>query len=559
MKHLLPLMLAFCLQSSFAQFTIDTLQNTVVHNLPGSEQSVPLSVTTSDGKTYISWFDISSGSYVLRMQLLDAAGNAMWGPGGIVVSSYPQSTALFRYDLAIDNEDNAVVAFQDERSGDLRVVVYKLNTSGTQLWGSAGVALNDSTASGLGPRITVTGNNNVIVAWGASIGSSKWISFQKISPSGNILWSKRIIGTVKYSRAVMVPSGTDGFQMLYVQETGNFPGVSTMFAQRFDGNGNGIWPAPVQVSTKTIQFFFFPEIVSDGAGGFLIAFTGPNPSNPAQNDVFAQRVDSAGNKWNLTGNAAATQPGDIRMTGHFLRHAPTGQFFVTLQVTDPSQGQSGIALQGFDSAGNVLLGPNGILLKPVSATYHLPFGLADAGNGLICIYEEGSGFGTKLLKAFKTDYSGSLVWSYDPVVSNFPCNHDDLSTGRFRNNQVVFVWEDDRLNPGSDLGIYTQNMTGDGQFGNITGLENRPQPLSLQVFPNPGVNPSIVFSHPFAGTGLLRIFSTEGRLVYERDLQITAGDNRIQPIVELEEGLYQIEIVTPAGRSLGKWLNQYNR
>ena len=559
MKHLFTLLLALSLQTSLAQFTIDTLQNTVIHNLPGSEQSVPLSATTSDGKTYISWFDISPGSYVLRMQLLDAGGNPLWGggAGGIVVSSFPQNTALFRYDLIVDNEDNAVVAFQDERSGDLRVVVYKLNTAGTLLWGNAGVALNDSTASGMAPRLCVTSNNNIIVAWAASIGSAKWLSFQKLNSAGNILWSKRIIGTAKYSRAVMVPSGSDGFVMQYVQETGNFPGLtSTLFAQRFDSGGNGLWSSPVQVSTKTIQFFFFPEIVSDGAGGYYIAFTSSNPVIPSQNDVFAQRVDSAGNRWNTLGVQAASLTNDIRMTGSFIYNTTNSRFFTTIQVTDPSQSQSGIALQGFDASGNVVLGPNALLIKPVSATYHLPMGLVDAGNGLICVYEEGSGFGTKLLKAFKADYNGSLLWSYDPVVSNFPCNHDDLSAGKFKNNQAVFVWEDDRQAIGSDLGIYTQNITGDGLFGVFTGLADSQQPGALQVYPNPSEKPQVVFSHPVASTGLLRIFSAEGRVVYEKELDITAGNNRFQPDENFGQGLYQIEIISSAGRIVAKWMNR---
>ncbi len=106
-----------------AQFADDTLNNLTVHDFLGSEQATPLSASTSDGKTYISWFDISSGSYVLRMQLLDANGVALWPSGGVVVSDFPQSTAIFRYDLKVDMTDYAVVAFQDQRSGEMKPVV----------------------------------------------------------------------------------------------------------------------------------------------------------------------------------------------------------------------------------------------------------------------------------------------------------------------------------------------------------------------------------------------------------------------------------------------------
>ena len=71
MKNILLLLLMTFSLSASAHFTNDTLGNTVIHELNGSDQSVPLTATTSDGKTYISWFDNSTGQYTLRMQLLD--------------------------------------------------------------------------------------------------------------------------------------------------------------------------------------------------------------------------------------------------------------------------------------------------------------------------------------------------------------------------------------------------------------------------------------------------------------------------------------------------------
>ena len=101
--------------NSNAQWTSNTLLNTKVRDSVGTEEATPLSATTADGKTYISYFESYSGSYRLRMQLLDPSGNKLWAPEGIVVSAFPQSSALFRYDLKVDRNSNAVVAFQDIR------------------------------------------------------------------------------------------------------------------------------------------------------------------------------------------------------------------------------------------------------------------------------------------------------------------------------------------------------------------------------------------------------------------------------------------------------------
>src|SRR5580765_4842504 len=97
---------------SFAQWTADSTQNTIVRDNSGTEEVTPLIASLTDGSTYVSWFESVNSSYELRMQLLDPNGFALWDPAGLVVSDYPQSSALYRYDLKTDNEGNAVVGFQ---------------------------------------------------------------------------------------------------------------------------------------------------------------------------------------------------------------------------------------------------------------------------------------------------------------------------------------------------------------------------------------------------------------------------------------------------------------
>ena len=113
------------------QWTADTLQNTVVRDDALQPAVTPLMCDGPNGSTYISWFETQGGQYVLKMQLLDVDGYAQWPADGLLISSHPQNSALFRYDLAADNDGNAIVAFQDERTGQLDIVVYKIAPDGT--------------------------------------------------------------------------------------------------------------------------------------------------------------------------------------------------------------------------------------------------------------------------------------------------------------------------------------------------------------------------------------------------------------------------------------------
>ncbi len=547
-------LLSFLLMTGFAsaQFSSDSTLNYAIHDLAGSEQSVPLTAATSSGNTYVSWFDISSGQYNLKMQLLDIDGMPLWGQGGIVISSYPQNSAIFRYDLEVDQENNAIVAFQDERTGTLQVVAYKITPTGSSAWGN-GIVLQDSTSDGLSPRITTTAANDVIIAWNASLGSSKWVSYAKLSSGGQLHWIKRIWNNQKYSRAVMLPAGTSGFQMLYVQETGNFPGVTcTMYLQRFDSSGTAQWPVPVQVSTKTISFFFFPDIISDGQDGIYIAFNTGHPSNPMMNDVYAQHIDSAGVVWSATGTECANSATEHKTVGGFTTNTTGTELYVALQVLNSSQSNSGISLQRLDAAGNNQLGANAMTLRPISASYYLPVGIVDEQNGVMIAYVLG-GFGAQTIHGLKTDYSGLAMWGYDPAISAALSNKDDVSCGPYMNGQSVLVWFDDRIGGG----IYTQNISANGTFGPNVGLEEQTMIQHAVLFPNPSASPKLRFEADRSAIGELVVYSICGQQLYASGIKMSTGTNLFQMPGNLAAGTYLVK-VNVDGEQIwcGRWISE---
>ncbi|MBL0342540.1 MAG: hypothetical protein IPP71_17550 [Bacteroidetes bacterium] len=278
MRYLLVLLFSLSNLPLNAQWSNNLLSNTEVKDSIGFEESVPLSATTSTGKTYISYFAQYNGNYQMRLQLLDSSGNKLFGQAGLLVSNNPQSTAIFRYDLKTDANDNAIIAFQDIRSGGaLNIVTYKIDEQGNFLWGSNGILLVDPVSTeGLGPKIGFTNAGNVIIAWNASSSNSSWVALQKLTSTGTLTWANtlRVIDSSfikKYTRPTLIPVDTDDFALLYVEQTGFGLGVSNMYAQRYNAFGGSVWSTPVHVSTKTISFFYFCEAISDGAGGFLSA------------------------------------------------------------------------------------------------------------------------------------------------------------------------------------------------------------------------------------------------------------------------------------------------
>ena len=65
--------------NSFSQWSNNSAVNLTVCDTTG-EQALAKIGSTSDGGTYIAWFDNRSGSYAVYLQRLDPLGNKMWTP-----------------------------------------------------------------------------------------------------------------------------------------------------------------------------------------------------------------------------------------------------------------------------------------------------------------------------------------------------------------------------------------------------------------------------------------------------------------------------------------------
>ena len=540
---------------SFGQWTNDINLNTEVSDIAGSEQSVPHSVTTSDGLTYISWFDNSNGTYRFRMQLLDAKGIKLWEPDGKIVSDKAQNTAIYRYDLKLDHQDNAIVAFQDERTGQLQVVAYKLDKSGNQLWGNDGISLIDTSSSeGLGPTIGVIDNDDVIIAWNADDNTNKWIAFNKLSSNGVIQWDslhrvKDATASKKYSRPSIIAAKSVGFYMLYAEEGGGF-GLppSTMFTQLYKPDGTTYWQIPMAVSTKKIPFFFFPEPVSDNNAGYYIAYNTSNPDVTSLGDVYVQRITTTGVLFGADGVQACNSSSNFKSLSGSVYIENKDQLWVLVRMQDVNQSLSGVYVQAIKGNSAAVFPGNGKELLPVDANFYIPVEIGNSNDGLVIIYTE-STVTNDLIKSVKIDYTGINQWNPKVVPLSIPNGTKfNISLGGFVNNQAVIVWQDSRI----DYGIYAQNITSEG----TTNIPNLNIPgMYVSLFPNPSIEPKLYFDLKEKENLHITVNSISGNVLSNQDIHLDAGLNSTAIINKnLASGTYLINIISTKGTKTLKWI-----
>ncbi len=506
--------------SAAGQWSADSLQNLEVCDLSG-EQSLPKVATTSDGGCFVSWFDSRSGSYCLYLQRIDAGGNELFDPDGLLISDHSQQSWLVDYDMAVDGGDNAVIVFSDTRNtpDELDVSAYMISSEGTFLWGADGVCLSDpsETSFEAAPTVAVTPDGNSIFAWGVS-GSDDTITFQKLSPDGDRLWGDWGISVVDPSGDLsmpnVVPSGQDDAIVLYKRSTGSYPYQTTvLYAGLLDASGPWGWSegSVLVYDSGHMSPWTVPGIVSDGEGGAVMSWY--DSVDLSTFEVWVQHIDSAGNLFFPPNGAQASTNSNNRlhMYPSAIYNPGDGFTYVFWVETNDNQNMFGVYGQKFSSTGNRLWIESGAQLVSLGSSQISFVSLLGDPDGMYVAYLRGSGITS--VRTHRILYNGWQEWGPVTLSAASMGGKDDLVLSPGCWGSGILAWCDYR----EDYGIYAQNINPDGTMGLPTGIPSGSggQVPVLSILDNPAVRGSVavLFSTPAPGEVSLRIYDLSGRIV----------------------------------------------
>ncbi|MCX6304345.1 MAG: carboxypeptidase regulatory-like domain-containing protein [Bacteroidetes bacterium] len=460
------LLFAVCLLSlnGFSQWSTNPAVNNVICSL-SNDQAIPKIATCANGDTYVGYFSSESGNYNVRLQRLDALGNILWAPNGILISANTQETWLTDWDMTCDAANHAILAFNDIRLGNTNVVAYRISPSGSFIWGANGIMLSNSSAFNVAPKVVATAAGNIVVAWSAD----NVIIMQKISPAGALLWGSAGItlssaNTLNWPQ--LMPVGTDEVILKYFDDSGP-PNAPTrhVFAQRYSSTGTAVWGSAAVISlaggiSAWTQIFPF---INDGSDGFYIAWHDDRDNNQRAS-VFVQHVSSTGA---VLYPANGVEASNLSSMNHYYPQLalPPGSsdVFVYWNEMNSLQSQWGIFGQKINAAGAVQWGSGGMTFIPVSTTDVYPYEARNSPTDMVLIYEEYIGGVNGMIKAMRISPAGAFLWSpaqKDICTVNSEKVHPVVN--EFGNNQWIVAWEDNR---GPDFDIIAQNIQLDGSLG----------------------------------------------------------------------------------------------
>lgn len=529
--------------------------NSIVKDSIGAYEGNPHATLHPDyGQTYVTWFNSDTmgqtATFDFRVQILDSLGDFLLPTSGLVLNSNRIHEYTNHYDIEVDNLNNLITATVDERAGTgiLNIVANKIGNSGNFIWPDSGLRLIDSLSiGGFDPEIGILSTNESVVVWNAKGISKNWIAFQKITTTGNLAWNnspKRIIDSSivsSFSRPQIVPLANDEFIILYVCENGT-PVNYKIYAQRFNSDGDPLWPNPILISSKQTDNYNYPAIVSDGSTGAYISFFSFDSLYHPEG-MYAQHIDGNGNIWStdkmLTGAFSHSYPPILRFENGM-------QYPIVLYVVGgPSMVMN---IQSFDSAGNFILDPNGVPISTQSIS-DTPYDIRCTGDGMIIIYGS-TYYGWNDFEAVKIDFAGNFLWTPNIIYvsynerEKYPWINMTPAIQIPGSERMFIVWADGR----TDEGIYQWNLNSDGSTvrANINTIHS--SEYSTGIYPNPSaVSQTLEISSALNDEIDLQVISSTGQIIENKNkIKINSGKNTIDLTelvrYELVPGFYLISL-----------------
>jgi len=253
------------------------------------------------GGAIIAWEDWSSTSVSdLYLQRLDPGGAKMWGADGVLMSDIAGSQEL--PSLLSDGAGGAIVVYQELCDGCVGWEIYaqRIGSDGQLLWLAGGVPICTAVEGQYGPEIAGDGAGDAVIVWDDYRRGDyrNDLYAQRIDASGTVQWTADGVAVCTASEnqesPVLVPDGTGGAVIAWGDWRNLVTSGEDIYAQRLNGSGVRQWQTGgVPICTAT-NYQWYPQIVSDGAGGAIVFWSDWRTGVVNDYNIYAQRIDPSG-------------------------------------------------------------------------------------------------------------------------------------------------------------------------------------------------------------------------------------------------------------------------
>ena len=405
---------------------------------------------------------------IVSFILHPCVGHAAWQPNGTGVAIEDGFQTLPT--IISDGAGGTIITWADYRNGYSDIYAQRLNGLGVAQWAPNGVVICSAQGDQVGPQIIADGSGGAIVAWDDLRNGNRDIFAQRVNGSGVVQWwanGVAVIDTGPYDRGMygtipsLVSDGAGGAIVAWTEHEG-FSELDNIYAQRVDGSGVRQWAAEGTFICTAYDNQEDPTIVSDGTGGAILTWTDARDSiNGFGFDLYAQRVNASGApQWEPNGVAVCRAAND---QAH-QEIVPDGAGGVIVAWDDRRNGaDTDIYAQALDALGAAQWTLNGEAVCTAPGDQIAPKLVSSgAGGAIVAWADQRSDPGD--IYAQRLNASGVGQWTLNGVVvctasgaQSFYPQYSGIATDG--GGGAYVTWEDGR-NGAAD--IYVQQVTFNG-------------------------------------------------------------------------------------------------
>lgn len=339
------------------------------------------------GGVIISWQDARNGTYDIYVQRVNSSGVAQWSANGVNICNAANNQSLPR--IVTDGSGGAIVAWLDLRSGNSDVYAQRVNASGVVQWTANGVALCTATGDQDQMQMISVGGGGATVVWrDFRFGSSDTdIIAQRVTLAGGVAWAANgafVCGAAgNQQQPVLCADGAGGalFSWADVRNGSN----NDIYAERMDSNGNQLWAASGVIVSGATSDQVSPVLISDGSAGAIIAW---NDVRSGGYDVYAQHITAAGaNMWTNDGLAVSATLAESQYYPTIVTDG-AGGYILAWQDERGGFFQGDIYAQRLSATGAAQWANDGIAIAVAAGTQVSPVLIPDGAGGTVLTWTD---------------------------------------------------------------------------------------------------------------------------------------------------------------------------
>jgi transposase len=247
----------------------------------------------------------------------------------------------------------------------------------------------------------------------------------------------------------ITPDGEGGAVVTWLHDPDT---LSDIYAQRVDEAGNLLWTTSGVAVCEDTDKQDHPRIISDGSGGAIIVWSDHRGDDY---DIYAQRVNASGIPlWGANGVPICLEIGEQDYP--VIASDGAGGAIICWHDSQ-SAGQFDIYARRVDTSGKVLWTNNGVAVCSEIGNQMYPEITSDGVGGAIIVWLDRREGGVDHIYAQRVDGSGALMWTANGVavckatgVRWYPKLASDGAGG------AIITWYDWRANTG--YAVYVQRV-----------------------------------------------------------------------------------------------------